>query len=259
MGDRNRSVKKADFVIRILKLIAGITLIVFAALLALFALLFVLVPNSQQEAKPLPVIITMLVMASIFGLISVCFFVVGFQLVVLKSGNGPSIGVHIPSSNYPGTQNLLSPRNQTEPLSTRQESTIWEGHPSQLTNLVTFTICGLFFWLLIPIAVAVWRFLIVQTTRYELTTQRFRLSYGVISKTIHEVELYRVKDTRFTQSIFQRIFNLATVTLISSDSMTPFTSIEDIPANTAKILRERLRSFVEELRDRKRVREIDYT
>jgi hypothetical protein len=107
---------------------------------ALFALLFVLVPNSQQEAKPLPVIITMLVMASIFGLISVCFFVVGFQLVVLKSGNGPSIGVHIPSSNYPGTQNLLSPRNQTEPLSTRQESTIWnvKGHCTFVGALLTY-------------------------------------------------------------------------------------------------------------------------
>jgi hypothetical protein len=44
----------------------------------------------------------------------------------------------------------------------------------------------------------------------------------------------------------------------SSDTSTPQTSIESIPAGKAKELREEIRNLVEELRDRKRVREIDY-
>lgn len=138
------------------------------------------------------------------------------------------------------------------------ESDIWSGCPSQITNLKTFILCGIFCWLLIPIFVAIWRFLLVKTTRYELTTQRFRSSYGVISKKTDELELYRVKDTAFSQTLFQRIFNLGTISITSSDSSTPYTAIQSIPASKAKELRETIRSLVEDLRDRKRVREVDY-
>ncbi len=143
-------------------------------------------------------------------------------------------------------------------LSTKSESDVWTGRPSQITNLKTFILCGLFFWLVIPIFVAIWRYLMVQTIRYELTTQRFRLSYGVLSRRTDELELYRIKDTAFSQTIFQRFFGLGTVTMTSSDSSTPFAAIDSIPVSSAKELRETIRTFVEELRDRKRVREIDY-
>ena len=158
----------------------------------------------------------------------------------------------------PLQQNPVQPVTpQLQPSSSR-ESDIWAGSPSQITNLKTFILCGIFCWLLIPLFVALWRYLLVKTTRYELTSQRFRSSYGVISKRLDELELYRVKDTAFSQSLFQRIFGLATVSMTSSDSNTPYTAIESIPAGKARELREIIRTLVEDLRDRKRVREIDY-
>lgn len=144
-------------------------------------------------------------------------------------------------------------------LSTKIESDVWIGRPSQVTNLKTFILCGLFFWLVIPIFVAMWRYLTVQTIRYELTTQRFRRSYGVLSKRTDDLELYRIKDTAFSQTLFQRLFGLGTVTMRSSDSSDPVAYIDSIPVNSAKDLRENIRTFVEELRDRKRVREVDFT
>lgn len=138
------------------------------------------------------------------------------------------------------------------------ERDIWTGRPSQITNLRTFILCGLFCWLFVPVFIAVWRYLVVRTIRYELTSQRFRVSWGVLFRKTEELELYRVKDTAFSQSFFQLIFGLATVSMSSSDTSTPQTSIESIPAGKAKELREEIRNLVEELRDRKRVREIDY-
>jgi membrane protein YdbS with pleckstrin-like domain len=54
------------------------------------------------------------------------------------------------------------------------------------------------------------------------------------------------------------MFGLGTVSMSSSDTSTPQSSIESISASKAKELREEIRNLVEELRDRKRVREIDY-
>lgn len=140
----------------------------------------------------------------------------------------------------------------------RTETPVWSGRPSQVANLGVFIGCGLFFWLVIPIFVAIWRYLLVRTMRYEVTSQRFRVTAGVLSRRIEEVELYRVKDSAFAQSLFQRLFGLGSVSLVTSDATTQVALIESIPARVAKDLREQIRGLVEDLRDAKRVREIDY-
>ncbi len=139
------------------------------------------------------------------------------------------------------------------------ESTVWSGRPSQITNIKTFILCGLFCWLVIPVFVAAWRWLVIQCMRYELTTQRFKVSHGVLSRCIDGLELYRVKDTSFSQSFFQRVFGIASIIMTTSDSSSSSVMIDSIAATQAKQLREQIRTLTEELRDRKRVREIDYT
>ena len=139
------------------------------------------------------------------------------------------------------------------------ERDLWTGRPSQLVNLRTFAFGALFCWLVVPMGRAVWRYLIVRTTRYELTSQRLRTIRGVIARHVEELELYRVKDTAFSQSVFERIFGLATVRITSSDHSAPITTIDSVPAATATWVREALRECVEELRVRKQVREVDYS
>ena len=53
-------------------------------------------------------------------------------------------------------------------------------------------------------------------------------------------------------------FGLGTIAMATSDESTPLAIIACIPASRAKELREEIRNLVEDLRDRKRVREIDY-
>jgi membrane protein YdbS with pleckstrin-like domain len=170
----------------------------------------------------------------------------------------PPVLKSAPPAIVQAEQSAVATPPQKAQLSSKIETDVWAGCPSQITNLKTFILCALTFWLLVPIFVAVWRYFLVKTTRYELTTQRFRASYGVIAKKTDELELYRVKDTAFSQTMFQRMFKLGTVSMTSSDSTTPHAAIESIPAGKAKELRETMRNLVEELRDRKGVREIDY-
>ncbi len=76
-----------------------------------------------------------------------------------------------------------------------EESHVWKGRPSQITNLATFIICGLTFVLVVPLVIGLWRWLSVRCTEYRLSTERLTLSWGVLSRHVEELELYRVKDT----------------------------------------------------------------
>jgi uncharacterized membrane protein YdbT with pleckstrin-like domain len=116
--------------------------------------------------------------------------------------------------------------------------------------------CILFCWLVIPIFIALWRFLVVKTWKIEITDQRLIEEKGVLSKKTDELELYRVKDIRLDQPFFLRLVGLSNVILVTSDRTNP---IVRIPAITdGKNLREKLRAAVDIRRDKKRVRETDF-
>jgi membrane protein YdbS with pleckstrin-like domain len=137
-----------------------------------------------------------------------------------------------------------------------EEKEIWKGSPSQWTNSGTYVMCILFCWLVIPVFIALWRFLVVKTWKIEITDQRLIEEKGVLSKTTDELELYRVKDIRLDQPFFLRLVGLSNVILLTSDRTNP---VVRIPAITdGKNLREKLRAAVDIRRDKKRVRETDF-
>lgn len=151
------------------------------------------------------------------------------------------------------------------------ESALWKGSSSQWLNLGPFCgglvaiaailVGGIFFapvFLLLPLPLAymLWRYLLVRTRVYELTSQRIRVTSGVVNQVIDEIELYRVKDTQMFRSWWMRLTGLASIQLETSDRTMP--SLE-IPAVSGGVeLRELLRQQVELTRDRKRVREMDF-
>lgn len=58
-------------------------------------------------------------------------------------------------------------------------------------------------------------------TVYELTTQRIRLMRGILSNTVEEVELVRVKDTNVKQHVGERILDVGDITIFSTDETSP--------------------------------------
>lgn len=140
-----------------------------------------------------------------------------------------------------------------------EENVVWSGNPSQVTNMGTFILWGLLaltvFLLPVSAIVILWKYLVVKNQKYELTTQRLKTHAGVLSKKTEEIELYRVKDTKFEQTFFLRLFNLGNVVLLSSDMTQPTQTI--CAVSNAQALREQIRNLVEERRDQKRVRNIE--
>jgi membrane protein YdbS with pleckstrin-like domain len=151
------------------------------------------------------------------------------------------------------------------------ETTLWKGSPSQWLNLGPFTACiilligfavaGSFFalaWagMVVPLAYMGWRYLVVRCQVFELTTQRLRITNGVINQHIDEIELYRVKDTLMVRSWWMRLTGLSSIALQTSDRSLPNLVIPAISGGME--VREQLRKQVEAQRDSKRVREMDF-
>jgi uncharacterized membrane protein YdbT with pleckstrin-like domain len=151
------------------------------------------------------------------------------------------------------------------------ETTFWKGSPSQWLNIGHFaaalllatgiTIGGVFFppaliALIIPLIWIVWRYLVVRTQVFEMTNERLRVTKGIINQEIDEVELYRVKDILVVRKWWMRMTGLGTIHLDTSDRSMPQIDIHAI--HDSLELRESLRKKVEAMRDKKRVREMDF-
>ena len=134
---------------------------------------------------------------------------------------------------------------------TGYERTIWRGTPSQMNNFCTFIFGILFCWLIFPIFMALWKFLCVRCTVYELTNQRLKISYGVFNKYKDEIELYRVKDVRMVKPFHLRLFRLGNLTIYSSDKSDPKITLRAIHA--PQKVWENLRRCVEQCRDSRSV------
>ena len=150
------------------------------------------------------------------------------------------------------------------------ETTLWQGRPSQWLNLGPFVIAlvvavgigvgGMFFplaWVLaaVPALYVIWRWLKVRSQKFELTSERLRVTEGILNQKIDEIELYRVKDIAMERPLWMRMTGLASVLLDTSDRSMPKLTLPAISNGVE--LREQLREQIEEIRDKKRVREVD--
>ena len=132
-----------------------------------------------------------------------------------------------------------------------EEETIWEGRSSQWVNVIPFVLCIL----VIPIPWGIYRWLSVRCTSITITTQRLRLSRGILTRMYDDLEFYRVKDLTLTQPLLQRLVGLGRVTLLTSDSTHPTLELRAIRDPLA--VRDILREQVEIMRRERGVRELD--
>jgi uncharacterized membrane protein YdbT with pleckstrin-like domain len=137
-----------------------------------------------------------------------------------------------------------------------EEEVVWEGGPSQVINFGTYLLCFLFFWLIIPIFIALWRYVVTSNMRYTLTTQRLGYRHGVLSKEADVLELYRVKDMRVLEPFFLRMFGMGNIIMDTSDRSHPTFILQAVPEPAR--LRDIIRNHVERRRDEKGVREVDF-
>jgi uncharacterized membrane protein YdbT with pleckstrin-like domain len=135
------------------------------------------------------------------------------------------------------------------------EQTVWRGTSSQWKNFGVFLLAGLFCWLIVPIFIALSRYLKTKNKVYELTTERLKISEGVFSKVTDTLELYRVKDLETRQPFLFRLVGIENIQVNTSDVSSPILLIDAIPSSVG--LADQIRNQVEAIRGVKGVREID--
>lgn len=89
-------------------------------------------------------------------------------------------------------------------------------------------------------------------TRYALSEDRLFLSIGLLSIKDDETLLYRVRDITTSRSLWQRIFGVGTVTVVSSDKTQPTLVLKNIKNPMA--VKELLHNQVEAMKIQRRVR-----
>jgi membrane protein YdbS with pleckstrin-like domain len=115
-------------------------------------------------------------------------------------------------------------------------------------------VAGVLLGMALPTLWAAWKQSLVRHTSYELTTERLRVTHGIFSLEVDDVELYRIKDIHVRQPLVQRVFGLGSILIWSSDVTLPRCRIHAQPIGVVRELREQIRLLSEDLRDRKVVR-----
>ena len=149
-----------------------------------------------------------------------------------------------------------------------EEKPVFRGSSSQVLNLAHFTgavVLGgvalfasakfdgrLAALLVAPLAYAGWRWWLIASRVYEITTERIKVTTGLVNKHTDDLELYRVKDTVLEEPALLRLAGAGNIILTTNDATSPTLVLEGITG--AKELREQLRKHIEACRDRKGTR-----
>lgn len=89
-------------------------------------------------------------------------------------------------------------------------------------------------------------------TRYALSEDRLFLSIGFFSIKDEEILLYRIRDISTSRSLWQRIFGVGTITVVSSDKTAPTLLLKNV--KNPLDVKELLHRQVEEVKIRRRIR-----
>jgi uncharacterized membrane protein YdbT with pleckstrin-like domain len=157
-----------------------------------------------------------------------------------------------------------------------QETLVWRGTPSQWTNFGTYLFCLLLaggvvaayyfvepratqplilLGLIVPVFWALCRWIATRCIRYEVTSERVKVTTGLFSRRTNEVELYRVRDYSVVEPFWLRLVGCGTVVLLTSDRSTPHFSLHAVPH--AARLKDQIRTSTERMRQRRGVRDLE--
>ena len=90
-------------------------------------------------------------------------------------------------------------------------------------------------------------------TKYILTEKKLIIQTGLFRSTENEILLYRVADMSMTRTLFQKMFNIGTLTVYSHDKTNPTLIIKNI--KNVRLFKDALSDAVEKDKIRMRLRQ----
>lgn len=109
------------------------------------------------------------------------------------------------------------------------------------------------FWL-VGLPGLLWTYLSHVSSKYKITPRRVETEHGVLAKKVDSLELWRVLDVEYTQSVVDRIFSNGKIKLISTDQTSPELVLHGLPKH--RELFEHLREAVQAARHTNRPMEL---
>ena len=92
----------------------------------------------------------------------------------------------------------------------------------------------------------------ISFTRYAVSEDRLFLSTGFFTIRDEEILLYRIRDINTSRTLWQRIFGVGTVTVLSSDKTMPTLVLQNV--KDPVFVKELIHKQVEEMKRQRRVR-----
>ena len=92
----------------------------------------------------------------------------------------------------------------------------------------------------------------ISFTRYQLSEDRLFLSQGFLNIRDDEILLYRVRDIDTSRTLWQRIFGVGTIRVLSSDKTMPTLVLKNV--KDPIFVKELIHKQVEEMKIKRRVR-----
>ena len=69
----------------------------------------------------------------------------------------------------------------------------------------------------------------IKNTHYRVTNQRIVIQSGVLSRALEEIDMRSIDDIEFQQTVFERLFGIGQVFVVSTDKVAPKLSLHGIP------------------------------
>jgi uncharacterized membrane protein YdbT with pleckstrin-like domain len=131
------------------------------------------------------------------------------------------------------------------------EQVLFEGEPALVSSI------GTVFLLILTAGLAgIWLYFRRGGTKYKVTTQRIVIDRGIFSKTMEQLDLYRVNDFTVDRPFGQRLLGTGNIRLQTFDKTSPIVELEALKTDVVKLY-ETMRVAVESAKQNRGVRVLD--
>lgn len=122
------------------------------------------------------------------------------------------------------------------------EELIWEGRPTWRAWASDW-IAG---WVFLPLIFGAFMLIQVEirrrSTRWKVTSKRIEIEHGLLERKIDTIELWRVKDAEYRQSLLERMVGVSRILVVSQDAGSPVMEIRGL--NPDRTIYDRLMGAV---------------
>ena len=155
-----------------------------------------------------------------------------------------------------------------------EETVLWKGSPSQWTNLGSYLfslvlvagIIAAYLYvpdrpvlilaaLVLPLFIAISSWWRTRGQVYQITSERIRISTGLLTRRTSELELYRVRDYTVVEPFWLRLIGRGNLIVETADRTTPHVVIRAVPGVNA--LKDQVRAHTERMRQIRGVRDFE--